>query len=136
MCRSQRSHGEKLFGKCLQVRKQEGWLTFQRPANAVLLEHQHRRLSSGRHYAPHSAHRAHKDAASDDGGQHGIEAALGADSMDCSYCPPQKPCEEPRLCRNGKCFGGLRLPAETPCRHGELSGFCRQGECRTIGGVE
>lgn len=118
-----------LFGKCLQVRKQEGWLTFQRPANAVLFEHQHRGLSLRHHgdrTVPHRAHIIHK-AANDDV-QHGVEAALDAD---CSYCPPQKPCEEPRLCRNGKCFEGLDLPAGTPCRHGELSGFCRQGKCKT-----
>eukprot|EP00050_Salpingoeca_kvevrii_P021332 m.109299 g.109299 ORF g.109299 m.109299 type:complete len:323 (+) comp9295_c1_seq5:144-1112(+) len=54
----------------------------------------------------------------------------------CSYCPPQNQCEQPRLCRAGRCFHGLPLPDGTPCDDGDQDTFgdhCIKGQCRPSG---
>ena len=49
---------------------------------------------------------------------------------DCSYCPPQNPCEQPRFCRLGQCFNGLKLPDGHNCIvDGHRRGGCVKGIC-------
>lgn len=57
----------------------------------------------------------------------------------CSHCPPQNPCEEPRMCRNGKCFNGLLLPTGIACDCSDsIKGItsarcvCMKGECTPV----
>jgi hypothetical protein len=50
----------------------------------------------------------------------------------CTYCPPQNPCEQPRLCRAGQCFHNLKLKDGTPCDDGDPNRFgdvCLRGTC-------
>ena len=51
---------------------------------------------------------------------------------DCSYCPPQNQCEQPRLCRAGKCFHGLSLKDGKACDDGDpvtMDDMCIKGRC-------
>jgi hypothetical protein len=53
----------------------------------------------------------------------------------CTYCPPQNPCEQPRLCRAGQCFHNLKLKDGTPCDDGDPFRFgdvCVNGACKSI----
>lgn len=57
-------------------------------------------------------------------GRHGAE--------NCDYCPPQNVCEEPRLCRLGRCFRGLPLKDGTLCDDGDpdtRGESCQNGRC-------
>lgn len=50
----------------------------------------------------------------------------------CAYCPPQNPCEQPRLCRAGQCFHGLPLEDGLPCEDGDpntVGDICLKGQC-------
>lgn len=58
-----------------------------------------------------------------------LPAAVGHLETECSYCPPQNPCEGPRMCRSGQCFSNLPLPDDTPCP----GGTCRRGMCLGAG---
>eukprot|EP00039_Didymoeca_costata_P018719 m.334673 g.334673 ORF g.334673 m.334673 type:complete len:322 (-) comp17409_c0_seq1:799-1764(-) len=53
---------------------------------------------------------------------------------DCSYCPPQNQCEEPRMCWSGRCFNGLPLADGHPCEDGDpdTDNVCVKGSCVTI----
>ena len=48
----------------------------------------------------------------------------------CSYCPVQRDCEEPRMCRTGRCFRGLAADDGLPCLgSGRGSSECQGGDC-------
>jgi len=52
----------------------------------------------------------------------------------CSYCAPQNPCEQPRLCRAGQCFHNLKLKDGTPCDGGDpvrIGDVCINGMCKS-----
>ena len=51
---------------------------------------------------------------------------------DCSYCPPQNQCEQPRMCRAGRCFHGLPEKDGTACSDGDATTEgerCIKGRC-------
>lgn len=62
---------------------------------------------------------------------HAPESSVVADDG-CLYCPPQNPCEQPRLCRAGQCFHNLQLKDGTPCDAGDpvrIGDVCIGGVC-------
>ena len=61
------------------------------------------------------------------------DGAAPAPVDDCSYCKPQNPCEQARLCRSGQCFQGLALEDGKPCENEDTAlygGICIKGKCR------
>jgi len=51
---------------------------------------------------------------------------------DCSYCPPQNQCYQPRICRAGRCFHGLPEKDGTACSDGDATTEgerCIKGRC-------
>ena len=51
----------------------------------------------------------------------------------CTFCPAPGPCEEPYLCRFGRCFRGPQLPDASPCDDGNPQthhDVCAAGACR------
>jgi len=124
-----------MFAKCGKTQEQPGWLTFARPMGSLLKHQAVERLPNAAlqrndlGLQVHGAHLVHKIKRKSMERQ----GTLLSDDLDCSYCPPQRLCEEQRLCRNGKCYEGLQLKVGTACQLGESFGQCNEnGMCAML----